>query len=92
MFYQVTMTGPGPKTAHFLSIRDIPIEVQDGSLHIVASLPRDARLRQFEYTYDESVDTIIHIDAVAWKIKLVPHYNKARASVSMCGIRMWPAH
>jgi hypothetical protein len=92
MFYQVSMTGPGPTSALFLSIRDIPIVSQDGSLHIIDSISRDPRLRQFEYTFDAEVDTIIHVDAVAWKIKLLPHYDEDRASTSMCGIRMWPAH
>ena len=92
MFYTFIMHGGGDrsKRATFVSITDRPVKHKVRSMYIIDSVRCDTSLQRFGYVHSDA-NTLIFIDSITSKLKLVPHYLQSKQDELMCGIPMWDA-
>ena len=74
----------------FVAIKDRPVKRKIRSMYIVDSVREDTTMRGFKYEH-LSTHTLIYIDSITAKVKLVPHYDDSKKNELMCGIPMWEA-
>jgi hypothetical protein len=101
MFYHIYLDyfdGEDPQRALFVEIIDRPIIGKsedttfcEGSLKIIDSIREDTRNLGFKTLGLSPGSTVLHVDSVAYKIKVVPHYLPELAATQMCCLRMWAA-
>ena len=87
MFYRFKMIG-GDTPATFVSIKPRTLVERDRSMYIVSTVSDDTSVSGFKYVHLEA-HTLVHIDSITAKVKLVPHYDEAKCTDFMCAIRMW---
>ena len=91
MIYKLKMEGPGPESAVFVSLCDRPVEDKIYTMYVVRTVREDTRTLSFDHIHSNEQHTLIHVDSITSKIKLVPHYDVTKRTTHMCGIRMWYA-
>jgi hypothetical protein len=91
MVYRIKMEGPGPEWALFVSLLDRPELGYVHNMYEVATVREDTRLVGFNHNYSLHNHTLVHVDSITSKIKLVPHFNQTKRATHMCGIRIWLA-
>ena len=78
----------GDTPATFVSIKPRTLVERDRSMYIVSTVSDDTSVSGFKYVHMEG-HTLVHIDSITAKVKLVPHYDEAKCTDFMCAIRMW---
>ena len=76
-------------TATIVDITDIPILQRARGMYVVESVRSNTRLLGFNV--GTTGRTFVHIDSIAFKIKLVPHWSDELKDALMCGLRVWEA-
>ena len=93
MFYVFTMTGvvlpTYPPVCVFASITDRPVLGHSRSMFIVDTVREETEKLGFGYEHIEDVHSMIHVDSITSKVKLVPHWEEEKSNTHMCGISMW---
>ena len=87
MIYTFTLNGNVKET--FVAIRDRPVISKLRSLYVIASAAEWNLPGQHEYLAGTS--TLVHIDAITSKAKIVPHHDPQHAATQMLAIPMWEA-
>ena len=72
----------------FVELTDRPVLEVYHSLRVISSLREDQRVHGFAHAYSEA-NTLLHVDAIVYKVKLVPHFDEHRRMSRMCCVRMW---
>jgi hypothetical protein len=92
MFYTCQMTGSPsrPQKCQVLAITDRPVLFLDNGMYVVNSVREETQKLGFKFEPTHNT-TLIHIDSVTHKVKLVPHYDEDHRDTLMCGISMWTA-
>ena len=85
----MTETQQHPRTLCFATVIDRPILGRVRSMFRVHTVREDLSLVNFSCCYDPDLHTLIHVDSIAFKIMLVPHYDQKNNPDDMCAIRMW---
>ncbi len=75
--------------ATIVDITDIPILRRARGMYVVESVRSNTRLLGFNV--GTTGRTFVHIDSIAFKIKLVPHWSDQFKDDLMCGLRVWEA-
>ena len=80
---------PNKSNFTFVEVVDLPIEGMIGSMFVMkqSTVAATSRLDKFRRSPADST-TMIAVDSVAYKIKIVPHLWDIALTM---GIRMWPA-
>ena len=78
----------GSAPATFVPIKPRPLVGRDKSMYIVNTVSDDTNVSGFSYIHMEE-HTLIYIDSITAKVKLVPHYDESQSAELMCAIRMW---
>lgn len=78
------------RTCQILAITDRPVLSLDKGMYIVNSVRQDTEVLGFKFEPTDNT-TLIHIDSITHKVKLVPHYDEDHKDTLMCGISMWTA-
>jgi hypothetical protein len=91
MFYTFFKDGyskgsPRAPSFTFVEIVELPITARNGNLFVIDRDEVVARSRLDGFARNQSATTIIFVDSIVYKIKLVPHMTIDTQSI---GIRMW---
>ena len=74
----------------FVHIVDRPVINKVRNMFIVDTVREDREVLGFRTEFHPEVDTLVHIDSIAFKTMLVPHYSSEHPMAEkMCAIRMW---
>jgi hypothetical protein len=91
LFYRFQMNG-GPSPAMFVSVKPRKIKEKERSLYILdgTGVIDEAHVHKKGHSHVHTLQhTLIHIDAITAKVKIVPHYDLAKRAAFMCAIPMW---
>ena len=89
MFYDLQLRG-GAKPLLLVDITERTVVSSYRSLLIIDSIRADTAQVGFNLPHGNN-RTLIHLDAIDAKVKLVPHFDKAKCSTLMMAIPMWEA-
>ena len=87
MMYTFTLNDNSTET--FVAIRDRPVIAKLRNLYVLASVAKWQLPGQDEEYSDTS--TLVHVDAITSKVKIVPHHEPRCAATHMLATAMWEA-
>ena len=97
MFYLVRMvgaTGEGgerPATLILASVLPLPQVGQASGCRVVGTVRRDVHLDGWDHVHNTTRHTLIHVDSIAGRVMLAPHYDETLRESQMCVLPMWAA-
>ena len=88
MMYTFTLNDHTTET--FVAVRDRPVISKLRNLYVLASVAQWQLPGQDE-EYSSDTSTLVHVDAITSKVKIVPHHEPQCAATHMLATAMWEA-